>query len=533
MFPDKYIMNLVLQGTVMSRSLFLFIARHDCTAALRGTLVRIQAHAATTALTVLIMLPFMAAITGVSLFLLSGRSRFSDMVTVGDFFLLFLITVTGRAMGTSLRLVYRNPATELLRIIPIPGRQAYLGKLMTVMTLTMLTFSVFFLLFLSFFHALYDGTVTVADGLRYSTFIFLIAIFGTLTGFILPLVYYLPAPVRNRILPVVVPPVVAGALVISVSDLEVTFLVADGGLVFPLLLFLLSLIQVAIVLNMSWYFNEAMTTYLPDLDTERFLTPRLVSLISWLRARGPDGAGLISHSRAVMAKELLSTLRDRYFHIYASVTFMLTVMGIIMILSIPDEVLDENWGWLVVPTVVGFMLFIEGAFMVTLGSLSLIGKEGKRLWVFLSLPVSGYEVLHGKVVSVIIPSIIGGYALILPILAVSDLPQGQNVVFLILTLCVILAFSGIGILAGVTYPNFTEGARGSPEIVFQMFILFVCLLMLGFMVVPPMAFYYRYGTGAGVLASSIGVIFGYGVLTSAVRKGEQLFDRFTAEAYEG
>jgi len=283
---------------------------------------------------------------------------------------------------------------------------------------------------------------------------------------------------------------------------------------------------------MSWYFNEAIHDYTPFVTHERSQIPRLIGVMRLFVIIGNALGGKRFHARIMASKELLSSIRDSYFHIYAAMTAILTVMGVMMILSIPQEFLDSDWGWLVYPVVISFLLYIEGSFMVTLGSISLIGKEGKRLWILRSLPVSGYDVLTGKAVAVIIPSICGGFIMIIPLLYLTKLPAGQNVIFLVLTLCIIFSFSGIGIMAGAKYPNFTEGARGSPDIVFQMFILFICLIFLAFIIVPPMTFYYNYGWVHGLIISFIVLVFTYAVFVNGVRTGERIFDRLSSENYE-
>lgn len=514
----------------------MLITRHDCIAAIRGTQRRLLDHSFTTIFAILLMIPFMAAITRVSIFLLTEDTILGDLITPGDFLITIYVVVTGRTLGTTLRHVYKDPTTEVLRIIPIPSDKVFLGKLFTIITLTLITFSLFFIAFLFFFLAFYEDPISSSTFLTYTGYLYLIAFFGILTGFILPLIFYLPPHYRYRTLLVLAPTIAAGGIIINITDLEATLGTFPGALLFPVLLMFFCIILFGIISNMAWYFNEAMMTYLPGAETDHYQVPRLVSLVGFMAGKGtPSDSGIINraaHSRIVAAKELLTTLRDAYFHIYAVMTGINTFLAIFMVISIPQEFLDASWGWLVLPTVVSFMLFIEGAFIVTLGSLSLIGKEGKRLWILRSLPVSGYEVLHGKAVSVIIPAILGGYALILPLLYFTELPLGQNLVFIVLTLSIIFSFSGIGILAGVKYPNFTEGARGSPDIVFQMFILFICLIFLGFIIVPPMTFYYNYGTIAGLLVSGMVLIFSYAVLVNGVRTGEKIFDRLSAEEYE-
>lgn len=509
------------------------IMRNDCRSSIRGTLKRMRQHYLTTLFAILLVIPFMAGITGFTVFIFTEESMFSDLLSPGDFFFAIYIVVSGRALTNSIRHIYHDPTTELLRIIPITTKKVYRGKFLSILAMNILTFTVFYGGFLFFFLLIYPDPITFSSFVTYTGFVYIIALFGTLSGFVIPMIYYLPWNLKKRTLTFLTPVLLGGALIINISDLEASFQSTLIPVIYPAILGFFSLLLLTIILGMTWYFSEAIHSYSPYAELERDHTPRLVSITNSFLLFGRKGTTRNRHSRIVAAKEFLSTMRDSYFYIYTAMTVILIVMGVMMITSVPQEMLDQDWGWLIYPMMISFMLFIEGAFMVTLGSISLIGKEGKRLWILRSLPISGYEVLHGKAVSVIIPSIVGGLSLASILLFIAKLPAGQNLVFLVLTLCIIFTFSGIGIIAGTKYPNFTEGAKGSPDIVFQIFILFICLIFLPLIIVPPMTFYYNSGTLAGLITAIIVLVFSYAVLINGVRMGEKIFDSLSSEEYEG
>lgn len=517
----------------MPASNSLLIMRHDTRSIIRGTLKRMRKHYFTTIFAILLVIPFMAGITGFTVFIFTEDSIFNDMLSPGDFFFAIYVVVSGRALTNTLKHTYHDPTTELLRIIPISTKKVYRGKFFTILAMNMITFSIFYIGFLFFFLLIYPDPVTFFSFANYTLYVYTIAFFGTLSGFIMPLLYYLPMKLKKRSITFLAPALLGGAMIINVSDLSAVVFDSHIPLLYPAILGFFSLLLLMIVLGMTWYFSEAVHSFNPYSELNSDHVPRLVSITDKFLLFGKIGSARHQHSRIVAAKEFLSTMRDSYFYIYAGMTAILTVMGILMLTSVPSELLDEEWGWLIYPVMISFMLFIEGAFMVTLGSISLIGKEGKRLWILRSLPISGYEVLHGKAVSVIIPSIIGGLVLASGLLMWAGLPAGQNLVFLVLTLCIIFTFSGIGIIAGTKYPNFTEGAKGSPDIVFQIFILFVCLMFLPLIIIPPMTFYYNYGTISGLFTAIIVLIFSYAVLINGVRMGEKIFDGLSSEEYEG
>jgi len=533
---DKFLSNLLSFVIIMPYYRATLISGSDITSSMRGTISRMKDHLFTTLFALMLIIMFMAAITGVIIFIFTEDTPVSDLVTHSDFFLMIYFIVAGRAISNSLKLIYKDPTTELLRIIPISTRIIYKGKFFSILLLNLITFSIFYSGFLFFFLLIYPDPISLPSFASYTAYIYLIGFFGTMTGFLIPMIYYLPWDHKKRTLSFLVPCILAGAMIINISELEGSIFSFPKSTVFPGILGFFSLLLFGIILGMSWYFNEAIHSYLPSHTitvSDEYHVPRLVTFTKWFGFSFRTGRDMISHSRIVAAKESLSTLRDSYFHIYAGMTAILTFIGIMMVQTFPQEILDSEWGWLVYPIMVSFMLYIEGSFMVTLGSISLIGKEGKRLWILRSLPVSGYEVLNGKALSVIIPSIVGGFIMVIPLLYLTELPAGQNFIFLVLTLCIILSFSGIGIIAGTKYPNFTEGARGSPDIVFQMFILFICLMLLGFIIIPPMTFYYNYGTTPGLAVALLVLVFCYAVFINGVRMGESIFDRLSAEEYEG
>ena len=528
----------------MTLSHTILIVHSDIRSTVRGLFYRLRNHLFTTIFALFLLIPFMAGITFLMVFIFIGDTALSEYVTPGDFFFTIFIIMNGRSLSTTLKQLYKNPTTELLRIVPLPPASMYRGKLTSILILNILTFSLFFLAFLFFFLRIYhdsnaaenlhisSDSITAATFFYYMFYIYLIAIFGSLCGFTIPLIYYLPSKLRNRIILFLTPILAGGAIIINYSELGSEFSTSNSNFFYPLLLTFLTTLLFFILRGMNWYFNEAINHYAPYSNTESYHNPWLVKVINLFTIGEGKKPIHHYHSRVLASKELLSSMRDSYFHIYAGMTIILTIMGVIMILSVPQEFLDAGWGWLIFPVLVSFLLFIDGSFMVTLGSISLIGKEGKRLWILRSLPVSGYNVLTGKAVSVIIPSIFGGYIMMIPLLYIAEFPAGQNLIFIVLTLCVILAFSGVGIMAGVKYPNFSEGARGSPDIVFQMFVLFLCLIFLGFIIIPPMTFYYNYGWLPGLLISFVVLMFSYSVFISGVRIGEKTFDRLSSEEYE-
>jgi len=378
------------------------ILRHDVISTIRGSSRRMMDHLFTTVFAILLIIPFMAAITGIMIFIFTEDTIFSDLVTPGDFFLTVYIIVSGRALSTTVRHVYKNPTTELLRITPISAAYIYRGKIQSVMVLNLLTFSLFFAGFLSFFLLMYQDPISASLLAYYILYLYLIAIFSTLSGFSIPLLYFLQGTLRLRTLAFVAPIIFGGGIILSYSDLGGSFNVTGSSLLFPMLLLFFTILLYLVVRGMDWYFNEAIHTYAPYSSFEREQVPRLVELIRFLCPKEPVSCEESSHTKIMASKEVLGSMRDSYFIIYAAMTAILTVMGVMMVLSMPQEFLDSDWGWLVFPVAISFFLYIEGSFMVTLGSISLIGKEGRRLWILRSLPVSGSDVLTGKAISVII-----------------------------------------------------------------------------------------------------------------------------------
>ncbi len=519
--------------TFMNPSHTSLILIHDLISSVRGTSQRLMRHRFTTIFSLILIIFFMACITWAVIYIITKESVLNEMLSPGDFFFTVYVLVFGRAMSNTFHHVYRDPSAELLRIVPLSTRNVYKGKLYSVMALSFLAFSLFFLGFLFFFVLLYPDPISLPMLLMYIFYFYLIAFFATLSGFAIPPIYYLSWGLRKKVLGFLSPALIGGAFIAYISDLETTIGLVPGLILFPAILGFFTILILVVILDMDYYFEEAMHNRIPGSHAESPHLPRLDSFIRAFSIITFGSAGDRKHRNIIAAKELLSTMRDSYFYIYAGITALLTVMGVIMILSFPSEFLEDDWGWLVYPVSISFLLYIEGSFMVTLGSLSLIGKEGKRLWVLKSLPVSGYDVLSGKTISIIIPSIIGGFAMVIPLLWVTELPAGQSLIFLVITLCIILAFSGVGVIAGTRYPNFTEGARGSPDIVFQMFVLFICLFLLAFIIIPPMTFYYNYGWMAGFVVALIVLIFCNAVFVAGVRNGERIFKRLSSEDYEG
>jgi len=509
----------------------LLILKSDIKSSTRGSINRLSKHLFTAAFSMLLILAFIAGITGIIVFILQENTVLSDMVSPGDFFFTVFVIVMGRAAANTFRLAYRDPSVDSLLVLPLPEKEIYRSKLYSVFTITLFTFTLFYLIFLALFLAIYRDPIEIAVLGFYTFYFYLVALFGTLVGFSTPLLYHLPNRLRKKALLYLLPSIAGGAFVIDISNLEVYVGNIPGWRLFPLLLLFFNLILLFLLYEMDRFYGGALQNRIHNTPVQDIHLPKIMKFIRFFSIPLIGGVGN-AHRNIIAAKELLSTMRDSYFYIYAGVTATLTVTMAFIMLTFPLKDMENGWKWLIYPVIVSFSLYIEGSFMVTLGTLSLIGKEGKRLWILKSLPVSGYDVLSGKALSVIIPSIFGGYFMVLPLLMIAKFPAGECLIFLVLTLSVILAFSGIGILAGSYFPNFSEGSHGSPEIVFQLFVLFICLILIGIVIIPPIGIYYNTGWMDGLFASFIVLLFSYSIYIAGVKGGVRAFQRLGSEDYE-
>ncbi len=137
--------------------------------------------------------------------------------------------------------------------------------------------------------------------------------------------------------------------------------------------------------------------------------------------------------------------------------------------------------------IVGLSLFLAVILLGLVPSLGLVSKDGKNSWVFKSMPITGYEVILGKVLSILLmlPFIIILVAIPIPLLV------GSSPIAFIFSImgatAMYLMATGLGVWHGTKYPNYNESSGNAPDVMTMYTMMMMCLFLFAFMLIPPIA----------------------------------------------
>lgn len=229
--------------------------------------------------------------------------------------------------------------------------------------------------------------------------------------------------------------------------------------------------------------------------------------------------------RKITEKEILIRWRRRETPAAIGVTVLIGVGLMFFYFSYgPAPDFDLGVGDFFYPMLISISLYLAAALQVVIPSLSLFGREGKRLWTLKSSPIPSEDVVWGKVLSMLFftPVILLAIALPVPILLGYELIYVLFILFA--AMAMIFIFTGIGIWASSKFPNFNESVEGSPDIITMYTVLVVDLIAaLVFTAFPASLF--MFDNMLGLLGMMFFADMAALILVFLVIRSSRLYDR--------
>ncbi len=137
--------------------------------------------------------------------------------------------------------------------------------------------------------------------------------------------------------------------------------------------------------------------------------------------------------------------------------------------------------------VVGLALYLAVVSLGLIPALGAISRDGKSSWILKTAPVTEKEIIHGKVLSVMLmlPFIILFVAIPIPLIS------GLNPISILFTtigaITMFFAAAGIGIWHGAKNPNFDESSGNAPDVMTMYTFMLIILFISCFLLIPPLA----------------------------------------------
>ncbi len=137
--------------------------------------------------------------------------------------------------------------------------------------------------------------------------------------------------------------------------------------------------------------------------------------------------------------------------------------------------------------VVGLALYLAVVSLGLIPALGAISRDGKSSWILKTAPVTEAEIIHGKMLAVLLmlPFIVLFVAVPIPLIS------GLNPISILYTaigaVTMFFVAAGIGIWHGAKSPNFDESSGNAPDVMTMYTFMLLVLFMSCFLLLPPLA----------------------------------------------
>jgi len=432
--------------------------------------------------------------------------------------------LVGRNAGQGLRCALKKKSLPVVQVQPVTLEQIMWGKIWYVVLSSLMFFAfTFSTLLLCFRIYQYRNDNAIDFTVTYSVIIIAVelAVIAAFTGFMAPLVLHGRPPGgtggRNR--PLVIFGALQGAIFFTLFNLK--FVPA-----FTVLVALLAVVNAAYVHRAApSLYREALRMQYEGQGEYRIRTYSVINYLSVSRL----SFFIRNRVAAVIAvKEVVVSFREKesFGSMMSTVGLGIAFMFSYFFLSMESRGGSDRF---LHPMMVIFGLYIAGLLMNAMLAITVVGHEGKALWIVKSLPIRSRDVMHGKALSLVVTGIPAMAAAALPYMAVSLPPWHVNVVLVALFVIIPLTFTGIGIAGGAMFGSYGEDKGRS--IAAQFIVMFFCMIMLLFVAGLPVIAVIDNGPRTGFMVTLVVLVFAYNIYRLGIALAARGFERVDAEDY--
>lgn len=446
-------------------------------------------------------------------FVAENPADFEDTDTgYGQLLLTFFVVLTMRSAGAAYRRVMRSPLLSFHMAQPVTPRGVMLGmfgaQLVASLALTAAVLFFFLMAWLITWFAL-----PIPGGVL--PLLLLVALLAPLCGFLFALLGVLQ-PLGRRLGYLGALGVLLGLLMVSLNYAD-EHPAAVGTLLLITVLALFTGLVFADGFFAEGYYNQH------SMAVAHTSRGRLLSL-RWLDPIVGREVGTIAR------KEVINALRERDV-VGANITTIflgpLLVGMWYMGLEAPGDMADETFYGLMLAT----CIFTGTLLQCILIGAAMVGVEGKRLWLFKSMPLRGTTVMHGKAVALLLLTAPSMMLVWLPLPLVAQFSWKLTLFFGVLTLLMLLANIGLGIWAGSTFANFEEANRGNPDFMTQTMLIGTSAFLAFVLLSLPLGVMLVISHNLGLVAVAAVCFIGYAIYRIGIRAAGVGYRSIYIDAY--
>jgi len=432
----------------------------------------------------------------------------------GTILLIYFALFTLRSAGIAYRKVIKSKIMDIHLVQPLLPRQIMLGLFFSILVPNVFLLILFLLLFVV--GNLVTNTNIVLE-MEFLALIFSFSFLASLCGFMFSIVGSLhPFSRKLQFLLTLSPLLIALMFVANgAHNYPEISLGIVGGCTFLLILFFY---------NMDSVFVEAIESY--KLNSSLHKNPFRILKFNWLKSI------LGRRASSICSKEVTSSLRERDFLSSAFSTFSISLIMVFWWFKVgtPSEPIGDLPPRLYYPGMLAISLYLGALLQCTMLGSTILGVEGKRMWIMKSNPVESYLIMKGKAVAIVMMAIPSLFFVWLPICLLAEFPLKVTLFFGECMLILVLSNTCLGIWAGSAFANFEENDRGNPDILVQFMLMGTSALFSSILLILP-------GTvmlikhDFGLLAGAIFVAVSFGILVAGIRAGASSYRSIFIDSY--
>ena len=432
----------------------------------------------------------------------------------GTILLIFFALFTLRTTGTTYRRIIKSKRMELHLAQPISPRQIMLGMFYSVLAPN-LFISVSLLSIFSVGNIVVNTDIVLTK--EFLILYFLFTILSALSGYMFSIVGALhPFSRKFTFLATLAPILIVLMLVANESHIYPDYAIAISVLcMFVLFIFFY---------YMDTIFIEALESYKVNSsshkNTVRILKFRWLNLI------------LGNRSSSICSKEVISSIRERDVLSSAFSTFSIAFILVFwwFKVGLPSEPIGDLPPTLYYPGMLAISLYMGALLQCTMLGSTILGVEGKRLWIMKSNPVESILIMKGKAAALVMMALPGLIAIWLPICLLAQFPVKVTIFFGECLLILLFCNTGLGIWAGSAFANFDESDRGNPDILVQFMLMGTSALFSSIILILPSTVM-LWDHNIGLIAGLIFVVVAFGIMFAGIRSAASAYRYIFIDSY--
>ena len=432
----------------------------------------------------------------------------------GTILVIFFALFTLRSAGTTYRKIIKSKIMDMHLVQPIRARQIMNGMLLSIV-IPSLSLSVSLLLIF-----VIGNYVTNTNIFLPQDFLILLLIFSILSpmcGFMFSIIGSLH-PFSRKV-----------KFLITLSPLLIILMfIANGSHIAPNMAIGISsaslLVLIIYFYNMDQIFVEALESHKTNSSSHK--NPFRILQFKWLE---PVFGVRVS---SICSKEVTSSIRERDVLSSAFSTFSIAALLIFWWykVGLPTEPVGDLPPKLYYPGMLAISMYLGALLQCTMLGSTILGVEGKRLWIMKSNPVESVLIMKGKAVALLMMALPGLLAIWLPICILAQFPLKVTLFFGECLIILILCNTGLGIWSGSAFANFDESDRGNPDILVQFMLMGNSALFSSVLLILP-ATVMLWNHSMGLFAGLIFAIVSYGILITGIRASASAYRSIFIDSY--